>query len=488
MIIIGIVLLILGSLVFVFAWRGRIVARGQFCRRCKFDLAGLDIDSTESKCPECGSEVQNESRRKGVRRERSMLGVIAASVLLFGGVSLLGVGASGAGNIVLRHLPDTTVFWLNDLGVDEALDELVIRVSRSSNPIAQELHTRAIVDALAHQADTSQTWDPRWGEVLSVSFGNPVMTDEQMKQYIRNAMDVSAEIRDRVYQDAQSVDITIRTKLSRMSALNLNDTGYWMFNKPVKGGVVGEPVHAYLKNAGLGTNFYVSQRGQSSLSWDGTIPIDSGFDVEPGTLVPVYIEYELMFSEIGVIGHFRTEEMVMVLAEDDPVVPEYMDPVMAQLFCESISISTIRVIKEVPDIDPMRGHSVLAFRTQFEPVHAYTAFDVYFRFDDGELIRIGPWVNRRLESNNGILTWPGGIFLESVRAKSLPIVERLISEGKVDVIMQTNSALANDIPGVDRVLNVSLEFLNIPVEVVEKEFDLQKSAQDSAQQFPGECP
>lgn len=485
------ILVFLASMLFVLAWRGRVVARGRFCKKCKFDLAGLDLGSADARCPECGRVVHDASARRVLLRRPSRVGIGITAGLVVLSVGLIWFGVSGKGGMLLGVLPDSTVFWLNDLGVDEAHDEIVVRVSRVDEPMEDVFLSRAIEGALAHQADLEQVWDPRWGEVLAQMFGNPVMTDEQMLQYLRNGMEVEIEIRDRVHAGDQRVDTKVSAQSNgRISAMTLNNTGYYLFIKPVKGGVVDGPVHEYRKNDGLGINFTLHRRGGPTLPWNGTIPVGSGFEVEPGTLVPVYIEYELRLSELGAVASYRGEQSVLILAPDEPIVPLFDDPVLAGEVCRAISVSTVRVIQEVYDVDPMRGHSVLAIRTQFEPMGVSTAFDVFLRFNDGEEVSIGGLIHHDpdLQRRGGIMTWPGDIFTQQVRAPTIPIVERLKAEGQVDVLMRPNPRLADDIPGIERVLNASLEFLDVPVEIVVKEFDLQKSASKPEEQHAGECP
>jgi len=495
MIVIAISLFVIGFVLLVFAWRGQVVARGQFCRKCKFDLAGLDIETLKAKCPECGRSVQYESARRVFLRRPSRLGVGIAAVMILVSVGLVWFGISGKSGIILGALPDSTVFWLNDHGVDEALDELVVRVSKTPPTMSDALLTRAIEDALAYQADQSKVWDLRWGEVLSVSFGNPIMTDEQMSQYIANGIEIKAEIRDRVNQGDEGVSYTITTSMGRISALNFNNMGYYIFKKPIECGVVGGALFTYPRHAGLGNNLVIGNFGSSSSGWDGTIyPASGEFEAKPGTVVEVFVEYELRYSPMGgksfSAGRHRMEQSVLILAPDEPVVPLFDDPALAEQVCNAISVSTVRVIKDIYDADPMRGHSVLAIRTQFEPYAASTAFDVFLRFDNGEEVNIGGMINHDpdLKHRGNIRTWPRHIFTQEVRASTIPIVERLKAEGKVDILMRTNPELADNIPGIERVLDVSLEFLDIPVEIVDKEFGLQKSASKPEEQHAGECP
>jgi len=490
------ILVFLASMLFVLAWRGRVIARGQFCRKCRFDLAGLAIGEPGAKCPECGRVVHDASARRVMLRRPWRVGVVVAIAMVVVSVGLIGFGVSGKSGMLLGLLPDSAVFWIHDLGVDEALDEIVVRVSRVDEPMDDVYLSRAIEDALAHQADLEQVWDPRWGEVLAQMFGNPVMTDEQMAQYIANGIEIKAEIRDRIKQGEEGVGYTITTSTGRISALNFKDTGYYIFKKPIECGVVGGVPFTYPRNAGLGNNLVVGNFGSSGSSgWDGTIyPTAGEFESEPGTVVDVYVEYELSYRPMGGksfrVGRHRIEQSVLILGADEPIVPLFDDPVLAGEVCRAFSVSTVRVIQDIHDVDPMRGHSVLAIRTQFEPMSVSTAFDVFFRFDDGELVYIGGLINHDpdLQRKGGVLTWPRGIFTESVRAPTIPIVERLKAEGRVDVLLRTNPRLADDIPGIERVLNVSLEFLDIPVEIVEKEFGLQKTAGKPEEQHAGECP
>ncbi len=495
MIIIGSIFCTLALLILPFAWRGRVIARGQFCRKCKFDLAGLDIEHHESKCPECGGGVESDSSRRVLLRKSSAAGLVLGMVLLVSGAGSLGIGTTGKTSVLLGVLPDNAVFWLHDLGVDEALDEIVARVSLVPITLAENLQAKAIKGGLAHQADTTQIWDPRWGEVLAVMSGYPSMSQEQIAQYIGNGINIQAQIRDRVYQGAGSVDFTLTTSQGRITSLNFMDTGFFISQKPTQTGIVGEDPEVYPKNAGIATNLTVSNSGGMVMPWKGKItPATGGFDVEPGTSVQVFVEYELRYWPRGgkgfSAGKHRLEQSVLVLAHEDQIVPLFKDQELAQQICQAISISTVRVLKEIPDVDPMRGHSVLAIRTQFEPLPATTAFDVFFRFDGGEEFQFGSLINHDPDQRRrgGILTWPRGIFIEEVRAPTGPLVARLVAQGKVDVIMRPNASLADTIPRIERVLDVSLEFLDVPVEIVDKGFGLQKTANKPELLHAGQCP
>ena len=50
MLAIGLTLLVAAIILLLLALRGRTIARGRFCRKCRFDLAGLTAPAA---CPEC---------------------------------------------------------------------------------------------------------------------------------------------------------------------------------------------------------------------------------------------------------------------------------------------------------------------------------------------------------------------------------------------------------------------------------------------------
>lgn len=493
MIIIGTILCIFGLFVLAFSRRGRFIARGRFCRKCRFDLAGLEIETEQAKCPECGREIYLESSRRVVLRKRSQPGMIVASIALLVGLALLGFGIAGKGTVILGLLPDSTVFWLNDQGVDEALDELVIRVSRSSDPIALELHIRAIVDALAHQADTSQTWDPRWGEVLSVSFGNPVMTDEQMKQYIRNGMDIGVVIRDRVHQGSSSVAINHTMAYGRISALNFNSTGYMYTVKATSGGVVGEEPCPMGLNGGMTTNLSIP----NSVNWmrrrtNGNIePTGVGFDAEPGTSVLTFVEYELSIrGGLGVVGTYRTEQSVLVIHPDEAIVPILNDPTMAQALCESIVISHVRVLEEIPEQADNFGLSLLALKVKYDGLPASIALNVFIDIGNGELVKIGELVQHGPSETTGTrVSWGMKPYESRESTPYAEVIARMIELGRVDVIFETDAALADLNPGVDKVLELSIRFEDIPVAAfAEKDSIRFLSRSPSTQSYKADDP
>lgn len=464
----SILIVFLASFLFVLAWRGRVVDRGVFCKKCRFDLAGLDLGMPEAKCPECGCGIHHEAGRRALLRQKSRFGLTIVAAMLLVSVGLIGFGISGKGGMILGMLPDSTVFWLNDLGVDEALDEVVVRVSRPDEPMADEFLIRAIADALAHQANTEQVWDQRWGEVLSQMFGNPIMSDEQMLQYLRNGMDIGVVIRDRVHQGASSVSMNHTMAYGRISAVNFNSTGSMYTVKATLGGVVGEEPRPMGTNGGMTTNLFIPNRVNAmSMRTDGKVePTGVGFDVEPGTSVMVFVEYQLILRGIGVVGTYRTEQPVLVVEPDEAIVPILNDPTMAQAICESIVISHVRVLEEIPEQADNFGMSVLAFKVNYDGLPASIALNVFLDLGDGKLIKIGKLVQQGpSETKGGRVSWWMKPYETRESTPYAEVIARLIERGQVDIIFKTDATLADSNPGIDEVLELSLRFEDIPIDV-----------------------
>jgi len=462
------ILVFLASMLFVLAWRGRVIARGQFCKKCRFDLAGLAIGEPGAKCPECGRVVHDVSARRVMLRRPWRVGVVVAIAMVVVSVGLIGFGVSGKSGLLLGLLPDSAVFWVHDLGVDEALDEIVVRVSRVDEPMDDVYLSRAIEGALAHQADLEQVWDPRWGEVLAQMFGNPVMTDEQMLQYLRNGMEVEIEVRDRVHAGDQRVDVEYTVSSVRMSALNFRTTGYWYTVRPSAAGVVGEAGQFIGEHGGLSTNFMISNRTGGS-RWSqkfAVVPTGIGFGVQPGSVVEVYAECELSFRGLGVAQTYRTDQPVLVIDRDEPVVPMFDDPLLAQSLCESFRISAVRVLEEIPEQNDNFGMQVLAMRIKYDGLPASIALNAYIDLGDGEIIIIGQLVQQGPSETTGSqASWVMKPYEKRDSTRYAEVIARMIERGRVDVLFKTDATLADGSPGIEEVLDLSMRFEDIPVEV-----------------------
>lgn len=498
MIALGIVLFVLGMLLFLASLRGRVVSRGQFCRSCKFDLAGLDLASTQAKCPECGSEVHQESARRTLLRRRSRLGLAAATLLLIGSITTLGVWSSGNASVILGVMPDSIVLQLADMSMDAALDELVIRVSRVPNPMTADQIDRSIKIGLEHQADLLVGFDPRWGEVLSIACIRGKMTTEQLKQYMLYGLSADVLIRDRVRQGAEKIDALMRFSPSRLQALNNADTGYVVQARWIADGVVDKP--ARLTKDSHGFVAIVSIPGIGFWNNSGPYPIVPTADAlngDIGTMLSVYTEFDLVLSaapesmieafnapvqhleEDLVLGRFRVDHEVKIIHPDEPIVPLIDDPELAELAYDAIMVLPVRVVENLPAAQPKNRMLVLSMSTQTLNLPETIAFRVFLRFDDEEL-EIENWVTNGPHSGTHMsgLQWGINPNEPGQFEYADELTKRLIERGHVDVILRTDADLAQYMPEIKQVLDLTMIFKDVPTQPATNVSTMSSSSAD----------
>src|SRR5436190_7656503 len=90
-VILPLLLLVIGIVFLAVGWRGRTIDNHPICRKCGFDLFGLDA---AVRCPECGTELSANAIRLGhraVRRWPLGIGVVflLPSLLILGAVVVI---------------------------------------------------------------------------------------------------------------------------------------------------------------------------------------------------------------------------------------------------------------------------------------------------------------------------------------------------------------------------------------------------------------
>jgi len=192
---------LLGAALLAAGIRGRVVSRHPHCRKCKFDLVGLAIESAESRCPECGAELRTSGAvRQGLRRKRPVITALGVLLLLAPPV-LVGIGIIAKTNIH-AYKPD---FWLmyearyaSSTSLTPQLAELLSRMQ--ADKLGGGNRDALILRTLEVQADDTGGWDTAWGNILDFAAANSLLTEEQLKQNARNAPDWSMHIRPTVVE------------------------------------------------------------------------------------------------------------------------------------------------------------------------------------------------------------------------------------------------------------------------------------------------
>src|SRR5437763_4912226 len=97
-IVISGLILVAGAAMLVYALRGRAIDNHPICRKCGFDLFGLDAST---RCPECGAELSAQAIRLGhraVRRLHLVFGIllILPSLLMLVAVAVVFIKGADA--------------------------------------------------------------------------------------------------------------------------------------------------------------------------------------------------------------------------------------------------------------------------------------------------------------------------------------------------------------------------------------------------------
>jgi len=471
MINIGIAIVFTGVLVLVLALRGRIAAKGQFCKKCKFDLAGLDLDSIDAKCPECGNEVHQQSTRRTILRRRSRVGLTIACALMLAGIGSVGMGAAGQTRAMVAAMPDSIVLFLTDMGMDEALDELHTRTSLVPSTMSAKDWDHAIESGLAIQADNSILWDMRWGQVLFDALSNDQMSKEQVEQYFTVGLEYELLVRDRVHPGTNILPNKLRRIQTRLQPFTGGTTAYSIRNQ-ITAVSVGETVPFFEQDLHeWKRSLRIQNDGHQSSSSAGTYGYLEFFDKSSGAQVKFVFSYTIRLDrgdELVFEKNVQEQVTVTVIDPSEPIVRVVKNDAIAQSVFDKVFMTAIKITEvfpEPPKNNRMPSPNAMAMTA--EPVAKTVSFQFFMVFDDEE-IKIGTMSNPT-SSTNGIGAWlsvgesrKNGISNEQARE----IHAKLLNKDTVTIVARTDSALMIKEPNVDEVLGMTIIFENVPIEIV----------------------
>src|SRR5438034_1377478 len=167
--------------------RGKRVGDHLFCRRCMYDLFGIET----ALCPECGADLANADAKVTGERHRLKRPLIA-------GLIIVALASFGLGVTIKEYVATTD--WQpikpvrllkheaqSALTHTEAMKELQRRLDAQVLSEGQIDATAAA--ALAAQADLSTTWDADWGDFVEAARTAGKLSDERWKQYVNQALE-----------------------------------------------------------------------------------------------------------------------------------------------------------------------------------------------------------------------------------------------------------------------------------------------------------
>ncbi|MEX0876585.1 MAG: hypothetical protein WD114_03915 [Phycisphaerales bacterium] len=297
MLIIALALLLLGLALLLVALRGRIVDRGSFCRRCRFDLAGLAPDAPA--CPECGGDLAAPNASRPTLRRRRPIVLALGIVLLLSGGTLMGIIVSNNQARVMAVLPDRIVLTLHALGMDAAFTDIATSRLVRKPPLSDDAWDDLIANAIAHQQDISTLWDPRHGEVLANALVDGRLTQEQASAYVRLAIDSAADFPETLRHGATIAGLNVRhtnsariAALNRFGAVNYGPEKLRLWMTITRAGTVDPDYEAQL-NSTYGGMFTVPDTGpRTGGGSDAQLPLEEldWSKIEPNSEITLIVE------------------------------------------------------------------------------------------------------------------------------------------------------------------------------------------------------
>jgi hypothetical protein len=489
MIALGLILLHAGIALLPLALRGRLTARGLFCRKCHFDLAGLTNPDT---CPECGHNLTATNATTPALRRSSRLALAAALLILLSGVTLLGRTAYTNRLTLIDRLPARPLILFEGLGLDAARTTIAQRAAnpnRFTDAQWQTLLTRA----LAHQADTTIPWDPRWGDVLARAFVNRLMTEAQMRAYLEAGLTVTVQIRDRATVDQERLGYEVqfgykRIQLSRPLIGTGNPSGIqtpFDFSQMSEAGLMGLSETRPVGGSGVNGELYIPWVGGGVWSRVSNGTRLRGFldrDNPPSELVafvdvPLILTDRATGEEILVIGPRRTEQIVRILPPGTPIVSSVTDDALATQVRKTVKLTAMTID---PTEEAMSADSAVRVFMHLQAVPHAIAGHLFAVSPDGHETRLAS------------LSVPAGTSTRYQLGTTMPTERDIqarpdrfrdwLQAGKVDLVFRTDPEVAKDNPAIDTIVDVTLWFRGLPV--VHRDDDRPGSGQ--APLFPAE--
>lgn len=180
---------------------GRRINDHPVCRRCRFDLFGLE---PRTRCPECANDVSSPSAVRIGQRMPLFAHTLAGVLSLIVAVVVLGGALSGRvtrANLV-RFEPDWLLVAQADGWLCNAepivLDELLRRID--ARTLANHDIAKLASRALAVQSSAARAWDQRWGDLFVHGHLRDLVSDQERAAFLTRCVASEFKARERVRQ------------------------------------------------------------------------------------------------------------------------------------------------------------------------------------------------------------------------------------------------------------------------------------------------
>jgi hypothetical protein len=467
---IGPTLLVLSLILLPLALRGRLTARGLFCRRCKFDLQGLDPARTHPTCPECGRDLTQPKSTRPTLRRAHRPALAAALILLLAGITLTTITATNNTARILAAMPDAVIFGLHRLGFDPAFAEITDNRLVRIPSLEERTWTRLIDEAMAHHADVNTPWNPRHGEVLAVAMSTGRLSPEQIRAFLEPAFTSSAAITPKLRHGVSSLGVSVQVRNGPRSSV-INSTGLindgisdvFMQLKAVRAHLPAVDLTIPLDSGGgySGMSFPGANFGGGSGSSRSVIDL-SDVDwtrVEPNTEMAIELTYEIAAVRMrDNHEHFRQTHTASlttrVIPADAEIVARVTDPDTITAFRDGPRIR-VGPLYLPQDGDPGRlgrmavilDHCPVAISGQVVVIH------------DGVETEVSTITSHAMPGGYGITGVSWNADTDADRA----VRDTLAEAQTVTIEIRPDPRHAERTPGIDAILGVPLRFENVKI-------------------------
>ncbi len=357
----------------VIGWRGRRVDDHPVCRRCRYDLIGLD--PRPAHCPECSADLARpKAVRDGARRKRrgavalGMLGLtvalVAAGALTWGAASSFNWNTIKPAWLLEQEMRGFGASF--DQGV---IDELASRVLKGRTD--DERLGRLARIALDLQGDPTASWATGYGDIVEYAGSTGVLDQAAMDTYYGRCIGTQVLVRDTLRAGDDS-NVTID-----FGEMRLGGATYWFTVQERDCRLDGEPTLGVLGGGAIG----MSGGGGGGRISSNALTLD-----EPGEHVlelayAVEVRTAMGTPPLAVSERQQTIPL-NVVAPDAPLYTLIEDESAREAMAEAVTISRAQVRT---DADGGKSLS-LAIRIQDAPLPS--AYRVVMHWGDGHSLAV----------------------------------------------------------------------------------------------------